>query len=695
MANWTQASLKYIVGLFSIAFLSTALTAVATEAPPAPSYVLKGDYQEIRNRGAIRFLVHGEADYLPRAGDPRAAERALAEELARSLGLEPIFIPVAEQDDLIKELNDGHGDVIVGSLAVTADRSKQILFSRPIRFVDQLVVVRTSDYSVQGLEDLAGKEITVREGSSYAEALDRARVKGIRLKVAPENMQSFELLQRVSNGTEQITVADSDIFAEATAFAPNIRSAFKLLEKQPIAWGLRRNNGDLKAAVDAFLVENALTHSGDESYFADLNEIKKRRVLRVLTRNTSTTFFIYKGEQLGFEYELAQEFAKSLGVRLEMVIPPSRQALLDYLEQGKGDLIAAGMTRTAGREDKFAFSTPYQVVSELLVVPSKDTTTKGLSDLKGKTISVRKSSSYYETLTAMRDELGFKIDLLPEDLETEDILRDLGAGKLQATVADSNIVQVEQTYNNKIRSVGPLGDVVEIGWMMRKEQSQLKTELDAFIQKLYKGAFYNIMVNKYFKDPKRTGLDLKLRADRGGRLSPYDELVKKHARAEELDWRLITAQMYQESRFDPKAKSWVGAKGLMQVMPRTGQELKIYDLENPDQGIMAGTRIMARYSNYFNSPEIASKDRIRFALASYNCGPGHVADARDLAKQMGLDANKWFGNVEKAMLLLSNREIAKKARYGYCRCEEPVNYVSQIQDRYDHYVQIVREIASH
>ena len=122
--------------------------------------------------------------------------------------------------------------------------------------------------------------------------------------------------------------------------------------------------------------------------------------------------------------------------------------------------------------------------------------------------------------------------------------------------------------------------------------------------------------------------------------------------------------MYQESRFDPKAKSWVGAKGLMQVMPRTGAELKIYDLESPDQGILAGTKVMSRYSNYFNNPEINARDRIRFALASYNCGPGHVFDARDLAKEMGLDPNKWFGHVEKSMLLLSKKEMAKKVRYA-------------------------------
>ena len=665
------------------------LTVKAADAPASSPYVLKGDLAEIKSKGVIRFLVHGEADYLPRAGDPRAAERALAEDLARKLGFTPVFVPVAEQDDLVAALNGGTGDLIVGSLAIIAERSKLIAFTRPIRFIDQLVVVRASDTSVQQLSDLAGKEVTVREGSSYAEALRSAKVKDIKIKPAPGTLQTLDLLQKVGGGEERITVADSDLFGAATAFAPNIRAPFKLVEKQPIAWGLRRNNPDLKAAVDGFLVENALRQSEDEVYFADLAEIKKRKVIRVLTRNTSTTFFIYKGEQLGFEYELAKEFAKSIGVLLELVIPPSREALLEFLESGKADLIAAGMTRTPEREKKFAFSAPYQFVSELLIVPAKDKTTKGLPDLKGKAVSVRKSSSYYETLMNFRDTLGFKIELLPEELETEDILAQVSAGKIAATVADSNIVQLELTYNNSIRSVGPLGDVMEIAWMMRKNQSALKTELDAFMKKLYRGTFYNIMVNKYFKDSKGSRADQKQRADRGGKISPYDDLVRKHSRAHELDWRLITAQMYQESRFDPKAKSWVGAKGLMQVMPRTGGELKIYDLENPDQGILAGTKVMARYSNYFNNPEINARDRIRFALASYNCGPGHVYDARDLAKEMGLDPNKWFGHVEKSMLLLSKREIAKKVRYGYCRCEEPVNYVAQIQNRYDHYVQSV------
>lgn len=210
------------------------------------------------------------------------------------------------------------------------------------------------------------------------------------MKPAPETADTFELLQTVSRGEERITVADSDIFAAARPFAPNIASPCKLAERQPIAWGVRKDNNDLKATLDAFLVEHALTEFKGEPHVVDLPEIQKRKVLRVLTRNSSSTFFIYKGEPLGFEYELAQGFAKSLGVRLEIIVPPSREALFQYLDEGRGDLIAAGLTKTAERESKYAFSAPYQFVNELLVVPADDTATRSLADLKGKKIAVRR-----------------------------------------------------------------------------------------------------------------------------------------------------------------------------------------------------------------------------------------------------------------------------------------------------------------
>src|SRR5262245_43602132 len=177
----------FILNVCVLVLVLRALTAAAQEESP-PSYTLSGDLSEIRAKGSLRFLVHGEADHLPRNGDPKAAEQALARELAQNLGLTPVFVPVAEQGDLTAELNEGHGDVIVSSLAVTPRRSEQIAFTRPIRFVDQVVVVHASDTSIQGLEDLAGQSITVRESSSYAETLQGLKEKGGKIKPAPESV---------------------------------------------------------------------------------------------------------------------------------------------------------------------------------------------------------------------------------------------------------------------------------------------------------------------------------------------------------------------------------------------------------------------------------------------------------------------------------------------------------------------------
>jgi membrane-bound lytic murein transglycosylase F len=179
------------------------------------------------------------------------------------------------------------------------------------------------------------------------------------------------------------------------------------------------------------------------------------------------------------------------------------------------------------------------------------------------------------------------------------------------------------------------------------------------------------------------------RSDVAGRISQWDAVAKKYARKFELDWRLVLAQMYQESRFDPKAKSWVGAQGLMQVMPATAKELNVGDVNEPEIGVHAGVKLMAKYAKLFDQPQIKEKDRLRFALAAYNCGPGHIYDAQRLAVDLKLDPNKWFKNVEQTMLLLSKPAYASKSRYGYCRCTEPVNYVSEIQTRYESYAALV------
>ena len=194
---------------------------------------------------------------------------------------------------------------------------------------------------------------------------------------------------------------------------------------------------------------------------------------------------------------------------------------------------------------------------------------------------------------------------------------------------------------------------------------------------------------KYFEKPKTIAKRLKQRVDgpSEGKLSPYDRYVKEFAEQYNFDWRLVTAQMYQESRFNPKAKSWAGARGLMQVMPRTARELGVKNLKDPERGIEAGVRYLDWLRERFE-PELPVKDRMWFTLAAYNAGAGHVHDARRLARKMGWSSTRWFGNVERAMLLLSKRKYAKHAQFGYVRGREPVKYVRNIYDRFQAYVKL-------
>jgi membrane-bound lytic murein transglycosylase F len=227
----------------------------------------------------------------------------------------------------------------------------------------------------------------------------------------------------------------------------------------------------------------------------------------------------------------------------------------------------------------------------------------------------------------------------------------------------------------------------EIAFAVRRENEQLKGFLDQFASELVGSLELNDARARYFF-PSLGPVPVPERPSRGGRLTPYDEILQKHSKHYGLDWRLMAAQAYQESRLDPRARSWAGATGLFQILPSTALELGFEDVGSPEAGIEAGTKLMHLLLERLD-PRIELKHRIRFALAAYNAGWGHLSDARRLAAEQGLDPDRWFGQTEKAMLLLSQPRYYQRARHGYVRGGETVQYVSQIQNRYDHYVALV------
>lgn len=668
----------------------------AEGAPPRELLIDTGDLDAILKRGVLRVLVYGnEEAMLPRAGASTATDRALAEAFAHELGVKLELIGVARFADLIPMLLEGKGDLIAARLAQTKERQKQIAFSRPTTTVSELLIGKKGDAAApKKLSDLAGKTVTVRRSSSYRESLDALAHKdavGVVIADALEEQDTPALVHDVAAGKLALTACDSDLFAHVAAYEPDAVALFPLKEGRVIAFGLRPGNPKLKAAADAFLMQRALHAHATEAGVFDLDAIKKRGSLRMLTRNNAISYFLHKGQQQGFDYELLRLFAKDHGLRLDVVVPPEASDLIPWLLEGKGDVIAAQLTITDARKEQVAFSTPYLSADEVIVQRVGTPPLASLADLKGKTIHVRKSSSFKSTLDALQAAHGpFTVVDAPEGTETEELIAQVGRGEIPLTVADSTLAAVETAYRSDVAVTLPLKSGVQIGYATRPGSKKLQGALDAFVKKRFRGLEYNVLKKQYFENRRViiAGRDADVRAT--GSVSDFDALMKERARQYGLDWRLLAAQAYQESRFDPKAKSWVGAQGLFQVMPATGREMGFTDLEDPQQGVHAGAQYMAKLIDSFDS-RIPFKQRVRFALAAYNAGRGHVEDARLLAAEQGLDPNRWFGNVERAMLLLQQPKYARRARHGYCRGEEPVKYVSEIQSRYDNWLAVVKD----
>lgn len=398
---------------------------------------------------------------------------------------------------------------------------------------------------------------------------------------------------------------------------------------------------------------------------------------------------------MGFEYELAREFADYHGLRLEVVVPPSHRELTTWLLEGRAD-IAFGFIEPDPRQRRLGieFSEPYHYARQHIVV-HKDDSASSLSELDYRTIFVRHHSGYWERLSRLQEEgAGFSLRSTDDAVETEQLIQMVSRGKYKATMADEHLLDIELAKAVQVRSAYATDELVPHAIALRKRNPELKRALDAFVKQMYKSEFYNLTYNKYFKSRRSVQ-----RLARGrvvdalkGQISPYDKLVRKYADHYGFDWRLVTAQMYQESKFNPKAKSHVGAKGLMQLMPRTARAMGVKNSSDPANNIQGGIKYLDWLRDRFNS-NLPISERLWFTLASYNAGTGHVQDARRLARQLGHDPDRWFGHTEQAMLLLSKKQYSNKARYGYVNGNEPVNYVRDIKQRFEAYIDLSRDIA--
>jgi membrane-bound lytic murein transglycosylase F len=602
------------------------------------------------------------------------------------LGLPIRWIVATERDRLIPALLEGHGDMIAHAMTITKARAQQVSFSTPVRFINEVVVVSADTVSPpRDAKELVNKKREtrhiphIRASSSYVETLAEAATTyngDPSYQPIPEHLAAHEILEKVGVGEYPLSIHDSDEVKAYLSYNSDIKVAFDLKKRQPIGWATRPTSARLLENINSFLFSDKRSASVEDSYGGDLDAIKKRGVLRVAMPNNSSSYFIYRGQPLGYQYEMARQLARSLRVRLQPVAPPLHTDMLLLLEAGRVDLIAAVLTVTPERQARVNFSEPLLEVQEILVQPANAPPITNLDALAGKSIHVRRSAAYWTTLNQIA---GIRVVAVDESLETEAIMGQVASGDVPLTVADSNIVERFLTYRNDVQGTLVLSDTKSLAYAVRQDAPKLMEAVNKFVTKNRDGKFAKRIYRKYFEDDKAIR---KLQPTSiKGQISPYDDLIRKYARKYGLDWRMVAAQMYQESGFDPKAKSWAGARGLMQIMPRTARELGVdpKDLYDPETNIAAGTLYMHRMIK-LKSPAMGARERHRFALASYNAGYGHVIDARKIALTMRKNRNQWFGNITAQPNRAASRHLGTGRRpafrdsangSGYCAVHPP------------------------
>lgn len=452
-----------------------------------------------------------------------------------------------------------------------------------------------------------------------------------------------------------------------------------------------------------------LSSCADDDYiepiYRDLDTIQTEGKLRALIHYSSTSYFIYKGVPQGFEYELLSLYADHIGTTLEVVPIKSLDSVFIELNKGTADIAAANLTVTEERKEQVYFTHPVLITKQVLIQRKpanwkklkkkqvEDSLVRSVHELAGKKIVVREHSSFFKELKRIEKEIkqDIEIEFVPGSFTSEDLIEMVAVGEKEYTVADKNIAMVNEWYYPNIDAKMVLSKHQDIAWAIRNNSDSLLVSVNKWLGEFQKTKKFKSLLNKYFKNQHLVKNRVKHQyyTLSSGQISMYDELIKKHAPSIGWDWELLAALIYQESHFNNSARGWGDSFGLMQFMPETGARFGVDFSSGPEQNIIAGTKYIAKL-NAIWEPEVEDKEeRIKFILASYNAGPGHVIDAKNLAVKYGKNPKLW-SDVGYFLLNKSKRKYYNDdvVKHGYYKGFIAYDYVNEIMDRYHHYKNI-------
>lgn len=426
----------------------------------------------------------------------------------------------------------------------------------------------------------------------------------------------------------------------------------------------------------------------------DLPEIQSRGELVVLTANSSTSYFDYRGEPMGFQYELAQQFARSLGLELKVKVINNLLDMVHCLMKGEGDLIAYNLPITNQWKDSLIYCGEENITHQVVVQRREKNKLTDVTQLVGKDVYVS-PGKFFDRLTNLNNELGGGIRIhvsSTDSVSTEDLITQVAMGQIDYTVVSNDLAKINRTYYPNLDISLIVSFDQRASWAVRKTSPLLAEAADKWHRDNINSPEFKASAKRYFELNKHTSHGSIL-SIKDGKISLFDGLFRKYATEIGWDWRVLASLAYTESNFDPTVVSWAGARGLMQLMPVTSRAMGVPKGkdQDPEESIRAATKYIGHLQKIFS--KVADKEeRQKFVLAAYNAGAGHVTDAMALAQKYGRNPYLWEHHVAHYILLKSNEEYYTDpvCKSGYFRGTETYNFVNEVLQRADIYKQKIK-----
>ena len=434
---------------------------------------------------------------------------------------------------------------------------------------------------------------------------------------------------------------------------------------------------------------------GHQRQYIDLPQVMQTRTLTVLTINNAASYFSYRGEEMGFQYELAQQFAQSLDLHLEVKIASNEEELVRMLLDGEGDLIAYNLGLGNKYKDSLIYCGEENINHQVLVQRRGGKALRDVTQLVGQDVYVT-PGRYADRMNNLNNELGGGINIHEINSDTvsaEQLVNWVSEGKIDYTVADNQLAQINKTYHPSLDIHLVVSFNQRSSWAVRKTSPLLAVAADKWHKENINSPETKASAKRYFEAKKHISHGSILSVAEG-KISFYDDLFREYAKEIGWDWRTLAALVFTESNFNPDVVSWAGARGLMQLMPGTARAMGVPEgMEaDPEQSIKAGVKYLAYLKRLFRKVP-NEEDKIKFILAAYNAGAGHVTDAMALAEKYGANKYVWDHNVERYILLKSNEQYYRDpvCKNGYFRGTETYNFIHSVMTRSDIYKRKIKQ----